>query len=97
MKPASTERGEHVNVLTLAEAARELRCSRSQLYNIRNGKFPDMPPLPVLRLGHRLMVRREALAEWLLLLERRELEINYVSGRFARRLPDDDLEYIAGA
>ena len=32
-------------ILTLPEAARELRCSTAQLYNILGGKVPDVPPL----------------------------------------------------
>jgi excisionase family DNA binding protein len=83
-------------MLTLTEAARELRCSRSHLYRIQAGTFPTLPPLPFIRLGRRQMVRREALLAWLRLLERIARQNQYAGGRFTRRI-DEDVEWMAGA
>ena len=48
-------------VLTVAEVARELRCSKAHVHNIVAGKVPNLPPLPVLRIGRRMLVRAEGL------------------------------------
>jgi hypothetical protein len=82
-------------VLTLPEAARELRCSRTQLYNILGGKFPGVPPLPVFHIGRRAFIRSAALRAWIRTLEAREREDRYASGFFGLR--DNELEFIAGA
>ncbi|HTR34973.1 MAG TPA: helix-turn-helix domain-containing protein [Bryobacteraceae bacterium] len=81
-------------VLTVREVAAELRCSKAHVHNIIAGKVHGLPPLPVLRIGRRVLVRHEALAHWLDRIEGRELEIMRGSGDF---LPDEDLESIAGA
>jgi excisionase family DNA binding protein len=52
-------------VLTLAEAARELRCSKAHVSNIVNGKVPHLPPLPILRIGRRVLIRHTALMQWM--------------------------------
>lgn len=52
-------------MLTIPEAARELRSSRSHLYRILAGRFPTLPPLPTIRLGRRILIRKDALLEWL--------------------------------
>jgi hypothetical protein len=78
------------NVLTIAEIATELRCSKAHVFNIIHGKVPGLPPLPVLRIGRRLLVRYEALQRWMAWIEGRESEIQRGSGFF---LPsDDDME-----
>jgi hypothetical protein len=71
-------------ILTLAETARELRCSKAHLHNIIAGKVRDLPPLPVLRLGRRLLVRAAALTQWMLSLESREVEGQRLTGLFGR-------------
>ncbi len=81
-------------VLTVREVARELRCSKAHVHNIISGKVHDLPPLPVLRIGRRVLVRHDALARWIAWIENRELEIQRGSGNF---LADEDLESIAGA
>jgi hypothetical protein len=81
-------------VLTLREVAAELRCSKARVHNIIAGKVHDLPPLPVLRIGRRVLVRQEAFCHWLDRIEGRELELMRGSGDF---LLDDDLESIAGA
>ncbi|MDX1980387.1 MAG: helix-turn-helix domain-containing protein [Bryobacteraceae bacterium] len=57
-------------VLTLKEVADELRCSKAHVCNIIHGKVPTLPAMPVVRLGRRLIVRREALDGWLAVVER---------------------------
>jgi excisionase family DNA binding protein len=70
------------NVLTVAEVARELRCSKAHVHNVINGKVPDLPPLPVLRIGRRVLIRHEALKAWMLSLEAREIEAQKLTGLF---------------
>lgn len=82
-------------VLTVREVAQRLRCSKAHVHNIITGKVHDVPPLPVLRIGRRVLVRYDALSRWMMWIENRELEIQRGSGNF---LPvDEDLESIAGA
>ena len=64
MNPTSTCR-----VLNLAEAARFVRCSRSHLSNVINGKVRDVPHLPAVRIGRRVLFRRESLEQWLRQIE----------------------------
>jgi len=52
-------------VLNLAEAAALLRCSRAHLSNIVNGKVHGIPRLPAVRIGRRVLFRRESLELWL--------------------------------
>jgi excisionase family DNA binding protein len=59
-------------LLTVAEAARELRCSKAHLHNIIHGRVPDLPPLPVLRIGRRVLIRREGLRAWMFSVEGNE-------------------------
>jgi excisionase family DNA binding protein len=71
---------EGTGILTVAEVARELRCSKAHVHNIIHGKVPDLPPLPVLRIGRRVLIRHEGLRAWMLSVEAREIEAQ----RFAR-------------
>ena len=52
------------SILTIEEVARELKCSRSHLYNIINGRVPGVKPMPVICLGRKKLVRRGALEAW---------------------------------
>ena len=56
-------------VLTLIEAASALRCSKAHVSNIIRGKVPHLPPLPVVRIGRRVLIRDESLSEWMKALE----------------------------
>ena len=67
-------------LLTVAEAARELRCSKAHVHNIIVGKVPGLPPLPVLRIGRRVLIRHEALRAWMLSVEAREIEAQKLTG-----------------
>jgi excisionase family DNA binding protein len=69
-------------VLTVAEAAHELRCSKAHVHNVIHGKVPDLPPLPVLRIGRRVLIRHEALKAWMLCVEAREIEAQKLTGNF---------------
>ena len=67
-------------VLTIAEVARELRCSKTHLHNVIHGRVPGLPPLPVLRIGRRVLIRYEGLKSWMLSLEAREIEAQRLTG-----------------
>ena len=69
-------------VLTLIESARELRCSKAHLHNVIHGKVPGLPPLPVLRIGRRVLIRGEAFRQWLLAVEAHEIEAQRLTGLF---------------
>ena len=74
----------HEAILTLTEAAHELRCSKSHLHNISSGKIRDLSPVPVLRLGRRRLIRLDALQAWMRSLEIREIEGQRLTGLFRR-------------
>lgn len=56
-------------ILTLAEAAKELRCSKAHVSNLINRKVRHTPPIPVVRIGRRVLIRDESLKEWMRLVE----------------------------
>lgn len=70
--PASLHSPRHV--LTVAEIAHELRCSKAHVHNVIRGKVPGLPPLPVLRIGRRVLIRYEGLRAWMLQVEARAPE-----------------------
>ncbi len=51
-------------VLTVAEVAQELRCSKAHVHNAINGKVTGVSPLPAIHMGRRKLVRRSALERW---------------------------------
>jgi predicted DNA-binding transcriptional regulator AlpA len=51
-------------ILTTAEVAAELRCSKAQVYRLLNGEVRDVPKLPCICLGRKKVVRRSSLEEW---------------------------------
>ncbi len=53
------------SILNLAEAATFVRCSRAHLCNVMNGKVRGIPHLPTVRIGRRVLFRRESLEQWL--------------------------------
>ncbi len=55
----------YFDLLTLPEVAALLHCSKAHVSNVIAGKVADCPRIPAVRLGRRLLVRREALAMWL--------------------------------
>jgi len=63
------------SVLSLRETAELVRCSKAHLSNVIRGKVKGLPQLPVVRIGRRLLVRRDALAQWLKTVERQSLQM----------------------
>lgn len=57
------------DLLTLAEVAKLLHCSKAHICNAVAGRVPGCPPIPAVSLGRRKLVRRAALLSW---IERRE-------------------------
>ena len=58
--------GEHSpEVLTLEESAVVLRCSKTHVSNLVNGRVPSTPRLPHFRLGRRVLIRRERIDRWM--------------------------------
>lgn len=51
-------------ILTAAEVASELRCSKAHVYNAMAGKIEGVSSLPAISMGRRKLVRRSALEQW---------------------------------
>ena len=51
-------------ILTVAEVATELRCSKAHVYNAIAGKVEGVSPLPAISMGRRKLVRRGTLEQW---------------------------------
>jgi excisionase family DNA binding protein len=56
-------------VLTLEEAALVLRCSKAHVQNIVRGRVPNVFPLPSIRIGRRVVIRRASLERWMAAVE----------------------------
>ena len=54
----------HDEILTVAEVAIELRCSKAHVYNAIAGKVEFVSALPAISMGRRKLVRRSALEQW---------------------------------
>jgi hypothetical protein len=54
----------HDEILTAAEVAADLRCSKAHVYNMINGKVAGVTPLPAITMGRRKLVRRSSLECW---------------------------------
>ena len=54
-----------LSILTLTEVAKLLRCSKTHISNLVNGKVTGMPPLPHLKMGRRVLVRSDWLKSWM--------------------------------
>ena len=52
-------------VLTIRDVASLLRCSKTHVSNVINGKVPGIPRLAHISMGRRKLVRREWLDQWL--------------------------------
>jgi excisionase family DNA binding protein len=52
-------------ILTVAEVAVELRCSKAHVYNMIAGKVDGVGALPAISMGRRKLVRRVALTQWM--------------------------------
>ena len=51
-------------ILTVSEAARELRCSKAHVHHLILGKVPGVRPLPSLTLGRRRLILRASFEAW---------------------------------
>ena len=51
-------------LLTINEVAEKLQVSRPHVQNLIHGKVVNVPALPHIRLGRRILVRRESLEAW---------------------------------
>ena len=54
----------HDPVMTAAEVAVDLRCSKAHVYKLLDGQIPGVMRLPVIRIGRRRLVRRSSLERW---------------------------------
>jgi len=54
----------HDEILTVAEVAAELRCSKAHAYKAIAGKVAGVSQLPAISMGRRKLVRRSALEHW---------------------------------
>ena len=61
-------------LLTVAEVAADLRCSKAHVHNAINGKVTGVAPIPAIRMGRRVLVRRSALERWKRLNEKGPLD-----------------------
>ena len=52
------------SILTVEQVARELKCSKSHVYNIINNRVAGVKPLPVICLGRKKLVRRSSFEAW---------------------------------
>ena len=52
-------------VLSLAEVAKLLGCSKAHVCNAINGRVRGVTPLPAISMGRRKLVRRQTLEAWL--------------------------------
>lgn len=51
-------------ILTVSEAAAELRCSKAHLHNVIRGTVRGVTPLPTINIGRRRLIRRRTLEQW---------------------------------
>ena len=66
MTPTPTRSDDPVHpLLTLDEASAYLRCSKAHVSNLIRGLVPNSKPLPAVRLGRRVYVRRDSLTRYL--------------------------------
>lgn len=57
-------------LLTINEVANILRCSKAHVSRLVNGQVGGTARLAAVRLGRRVLIRRETLDEWLFLLDK---------------------------
>jgi excisionase family DNA binding protein len=64
-RPGSVSHPPTNHVLTVAEVARELRCSKAHVHHLIAGTVRGVRPLPSLWLGRRRLILRASFDEWL--------------------------------
>lgn len=53
------------DLLTVAEVAKLLHCSKAHVCNVVAGRVSGCAPIPAVRLGRRMLLRRESLLSWI--------------------------------
>jgi hypothetical protein len=53
------------DLLTLADAAELLHCSKAHICKAVSGRVQGCPPIPAVSLGRRKLIRRETLRLWI--------------------------------
>ncbi len=66
---------EVTGILTLRDVAIILRCSKAHISNLICGKVGNLPPIPVVRLGRRVLIREKSLFQWMLAVEKAQAEV----------------------
>ena len=56
---------EQNGILTVAEVAAELRCSKAHVCKAINGQVKHISPLPAIAMGRRKLVRLTTLQRWM--------------------------------
>lgn len=62
---ATIERRDDSPVLNLAQAAKYMGISKTQLLSLIHGRFEHCPPFPVARAGERILIRKAWIDDWL--------------------------------
>jgi hypothetical protein len=75
-----SELGDKFDLLTLADVAELLHCSKAHVGKVIDGRVSGCAAIPCIRLGRRKLVRRESLAGWLERNENATLEPSLVRG-----------------
>ena len=65
MRPAMPTPLETFDLLTLADAAKLLHCSKAHICKAVSGRIQGCPPIPAVSLGRRKLIRRETLRLWI--------------------------------
>jgi len=74
-------------VLTLAEVAKVLRCSKAHVSHLVNGKIRGVPILPSVRCGRRTLVRQQVMIAWMKARESESSKSEPVTRIVTRPLP----------
>jgi Helix-turn-helix domain len=53
------------DILTVADVARVLRCSKAHVCKIINGQVKGTAPIPSIAFGRRKVIRRQSLLRWM--------------------------------
>ena len=56
-------------VLTITDAALAMRCSKTHIQNVLQGRVANAPWLPCIRVERRVLIRRESLERWMAVAE----------------------------
>jgi hypothetical protein len=56
---------ESFDLLTLADAAKLLHCSKAHVCKAVSGRIRGCTPIPCVSLGRRKLIRRESLRQWI--------------------------------